>query len=174
MNTMAFAVIRIKGTAQAGRKVTETFDQLHLCKINHLVLLPENDSVKGMLQKVKDYATWGEVSAELIAKTLLKRGEPLGSSPGIDDEYIKENSSKFSSIFSFAKAIQKNEARLSDIEGLQPVIRLNPPRSGYRNIKKPYRVGGSLGYRGKTIEKLLDRMIPADADPGDQDGSKDK
>jgi len=157
---MAFAVIRVRGTAQAGKRVEDTLTQLHLCKINHLVFVPENKAVQGMLNRAKDYITWGEVSAEMIAKVLLTRGEKIGGSAGLTDEFFKKNSSEHKSIFSFAKALSGSEAKLSDIRELQPVIRLHPPRGGYENIKRSYRMGGTLGYRGKDIEKLLQRMIP--------------
>lgn len=157
---MAYAVVRIRGTAQVGKRVKDTLSQLHLCKINHMVLLPENKSATGMLEKVKDYITWGEVSPEIIAKVLLNRAEPIGGTAGISDEFISQNNSGgYSSIFSFAKAVSGNEARLSDIENMQPVIRLHPPKGGYRNIKRHFSMGGSLGYRGKAIEKLLLRMM---------------
>jgi large subunit ribosomal protein L30 len=40
-------------------------------------------------------------------------------------------------------------------------FRLNPPRGGFerKGIKKGYRQGGALGYRGKDINALLKRMI---------------
>lgn len=75
---MAYAVIRVRGSEQAGSNVWTTLEQLRLHKINHMVFLPEDASTQGMLQRVKDYVTWGEVSAEMVAKVLLKRGETPG------------------------------------------------------------------------------------------------
>jgi len=159
ISSMAFAVVRVRSTVQAGRRVEETLAQLHLCKINHMVVVPENSTTKGMLNKIKDHVTWGEVSPEMIARVLLKRGEMIGGSPGLSDALIKNSSAKYTSIISFAKAMSSNEARLSDVKNLQPVIRLHPPKGGYENIKLSFRVGGTLGYRGKKIEKLLQRMM---------------
>jgi large subunit ribosomal protein L30 len=158
---MAYAVVRVRGSEQAGSNVWTTLEQLRLHKINHMVFMPQGASTQGMLEMVKDYVTWGEVSAEMIAKVLLKRGETPGGPLGINDDFIKKNSEKYKSIISFAKAVASNEARLSHIRNLQPVIRLHPPKGGYENIKSSYKMGGSLGYRGKEIEKLLDRMIAA-------------
>lgn len=157
---MAYAIVRIRGTEQAGSNVWTTMAQLRLHKINHMVFLPKNDSTQGMLNMVKDYVTWGEVSPEMIAKVLLKRAEtPGGKTFGINDDFIKKNNEKYKSLLSFAKALSENEARLTDIKNLQPVIRLHPPHGGYEKIKVPYKMGGSLGYRGNNIEKLLERMI---------------
>lgn len=158
---MAYAVVRVRGSEQAGGKIWTTLKMLRLHKINHMVFLPQNDSTQGMLQVVKDYVTWGEVSPEIVAKVLLKRGETPGGTPGINDEFIKSNSGKYKSMISFAKAIAANEATLADIDKLQPVVRLHPPKGGYENIRNSYKMGGSLGYRGSEIEKLLERMVIA-------------
>ncbi len=158
---MAFAVVRVRGSEQAGSNVWTTLEQLRLNKVNHMVFLPQEAITQGMLEMVKDYVTWGEVSAEMVAKVLIKRGETPGGSLGITDEFIKKNSEKYKSVISFAKAIASNEARLTSIKNLQPVVRLHPPKGGYENNKRSFKMGGTLGYRGKEIEKLLDRMIVA-------------
>lgn len=156
---MSFAVVRVRGSEQAGEKVQRTLKQLRLNKINHLVFVRNDPTMLGMLETVKDYVTWGEISAEMIAKILIKRGEPVGKRRRLNDEFVKDNNEKFKSVLSFAKAIQADEARLDSVRNLQPVIRLHSPRGGYENVKKPYRMGGSLGYRGKDMEALLERMI---------------
>lgn len=156
---MSFAVVRVRGSEQAGERVKRTLRQLRLNKLNHLVFVRQDKTMLGMLETVKDYVTWGEVSAEMIAKVLIKRGEPVGKRRKLNDEFVKENNDKFKSVLSFAKAIQADEAGLDAVKNLQPVIRLHPPRGGYENVKKPYRMGGSLGYRGKDIEALLEQMI---------------
>ena len=49
-----------------------------------------------------------------------------------------------------------------DAEGnLKPFFRLSPPKGGFprKGIKKPYSMGGSLGYWGKDINKLVMKMI---------------
>jgi len=156
---MAFAVVRVRGSEQSGMRVKRTLKQLRLNRINHLVFVPQNPTAKGMLEAVKDYVTWGEISSEMIAKILLKRGEPQGKRKKLNDEFVKDNSEKYKSIISFAKAIQSDDAKLSDVKNLQPVIRLHPPKGGYENVKNSFVSGGSLGYRGKEIEDLLERMI---------------
>lgn len=39
------------------------------------------------------------------------------------------------------------------------VVRLKPPIGGLKSIKRAYGSGGSLGYRGKEINKLIMRMV---------------
>jgi large subunit ribosomal protein L30 len=131
---------------------------LRLNRPNHCVLLPVNDVTKGMLQVVKDYVTWGEVNHDTIARMLFHRGEITGGSR-LTDAYVKQNS-PYASILSLAKAVEGGEAKLSDVKGLKPVLRLHPPRHGYKGAKINFTDGGALGYRGSEIEKLVDRMLP--------------
>ena len=151
------AVVRIRGHAKIRHDAVRTLNILKLNRVNHCVVLPQNATTKGMLQSVKDYVTWGELSHESLARLLFQKGETIGRGK-LTDAYVKENS-KFTSILSLAKAIEKGEASLSDVKGLKPVIRLPPPRQGYESTKQTYVDGGSLGYRGAEIEKLIDRML---------------
>jgi large subunit ribosomal protein L30 len=110
-----------------------------------------------MLNKVKDYITWGEIDQKLLTDMLTVRGKIIGGLP-ISDKYIKSNSN-FKSISNFANEIVENKAKLTDIRDIKPVIRLNPPQKGYMGVKRPYSLGGALGYRGNNINDLIRRMI---------------
>ena len=153
----AIAVVRVKGHAKIQHTTVDTMNQMKLTRPNHCVILPQTITTKGMLQKAKDYVTWGEVNHELIARLLHQRGKIVGGDK-LTDTYVKANS-KFTSILSFAKALEKGEARMSDVKGLKPVLRLPPPRQGYESTKKTFADHGAIGYRGDKIEKLLDRML---------------
>ncbi len=154
---MAFAVVRVRGHAKIQHKAVETMEMLKINRVNHCVVLPENRTTQGMLQVVKDYVTWGELGHESIARMLYQRGEVAGGGR-LTDAHVKE-SSKFTSILAFAKALEKGEAKMADVKGLKPVVRLPPPRKGYESTRRSYVDGGSLGYRGKDIEELIDRML---------------
>ena len=156
----AIAAIRVRGTTLARQDVIDTLKMLRLTRANHCVILPMNPSVKGMLVKVQHYVTWGEVSPQVIAKLLLKRGR-LAGRRALTDAYVKGNS-KFSSVWDFAQAVAKGESKMQDVEGLTPVLRLNPPRKGYRSVKTSFVSGGDLGDRGVEIEKLIERMVGGD------------
>src|SRR5207237_973247 len=88
----------------------------------------------------------------------------VGDRP-IDDAFVKDHS-KYKSIWDFSQALVKGEARLAEVRDLRPVIRLPPPRRGFRHIKRGYHDGGDLGYRGKEINELLLRMGGEACDPG--------
>lgn len=154
---MIYAVIRVRGSVNVKSDIKSTLKMLRLNRINHCVLLPKTESYSGMLQKVKDYVTWGEIAPQTLAKMIIHRGKLIGDKK-ISDKYIKANT-KYKSIMSLAKAIAEGETKYQDLKDIKPVIRLHPPRKGYRGVKKSYKLGGALGYRGEDINKLIDRMI---------------
>ena len=55
--------LRVRGRTGIKEDIADTLDMLRLTRINHAVLLPENDSYLGMLRKGKDYITWGEIDS---------------------------------------------------------------------------------------------------------------
>lgn len=57
------------------------------------------------------------------------------------------------------EAIIEDDYRVKDIKLLKPVFRLHPPIKGYEGNKRSYRNGGALGYRGKAVNNLIDRML---------------
>ncbi|HJX04576.1 MAG TPA: 50S ribosomal protein L30 [Thermoplasmata archaeon] len=153
----AIAIVRVRGHAKIRHQAVKTMNMMRLNRVNHCVVLPQNQTTKGMLFAVKDYVTWGEVNPETLARLLFQRGEIIGGKR-LTDAYVKENS-KYQSILSFAKAVEKGEATLAEVKGLKPVIRLPPPRTGYESTKHTYPDGGALGYRGAEIEKLINKML---------------
>jgi large subunit ribosomal protein L30 len=122
-------------------------------------LIPDNVTYSGMLQKSKDYVTWGEVDAETIETLLKERGRMVGDKP-VDDATIKA-SSNYKTVAAFAKAMAAGDATMKDVDGLKPIFRLHPPRGskGWGGIKRAYTVGGALGFRGEAISDLAGRML---------------
>ncbi len=150
------AAIRIRGRTGIKKDIATTLDMLKLTRINHAVLIEDNASYNGMLQKAKDYITWGEVDQETVAKLLTKRGKIAGNIK-ITEDYLKEDTD-FSTVKELSKAVVDSDSILED-NGIKPVFRLHPPRRGYENIKKTFAESGSLGYRGEKINDLIKRMI---------------
>ena len=75
---MTWLVIRVRSDRTVERSIRETMESLNLTRVNHAVLIPESDTYAGMLQKVKDFVTWGEISAEAIAGLIRDRGRLMG------------------------------------------------------------------------------------------------
>ena len=150
---MAWAVVRVRGKVGVKGEIEETMKRLMLTRVNHAVVVPETPEYEGMIKKAKDYVTWGEVSEEVLAEMILRRGEFKGGGKVTREELEKRTGKKFDE---FVKDVVKNKEKLHRL--LKP-FRLHPPRKGYRKIKLPFKVGGALGYRGEKINDLLRRMI---------------
>lgn len=154
---MSLGVVRVRGSVNVPRDIQETLEFLRLHRVNHCVLVPANDAVRGMLQKAKDYVTWGEVTPEVVARLLAERGRLRGDKP-LTAAYVKE-ALGFPSLDALAKEVAKGDAAPGDWEDVKPVFRLHPPRKGYEGIKRPFADGGALGDRGEAINDLLLRML---------------
>jgi len=154
---MVYAIVRVRGIVNIKPDIKRTLELLRLGKVNHCVLVPDTPIVKGMLQKAKDYITWGEIDDTILPKLISSRGMLTGDHP-ITDEYIKSATS-YTSIQTLAKAILDDKMQYKDIPDVKPLFRLSPPTKGYEGIKRSFRNGGALGYRGKEINNLIGRMI---------------
>lgn len=139
-----YAVIRIRGKIHLRPGIEDTLKMLRLNRKMHCVLCNDNDSTKGMLRKVKDYITWGEVNDEVLKNMISKRGRKVG-----DIKLTKEEAEK---IYKLIKEKGK-------IEEIKSVFRLTPPSKGFKKSIKQHYPNGEVGYRGEKINELLKRMI---------------
>jgi large subunit ribosomal protein L30 len=151
-----YAIVQVRGTVKTRREIKDTLKMLRLHHINHCVLVPDSPAYLGMIRKVKDYVAYGEVDEETLAQILQTRGRLTGNMR-LTDEYIKEHTA-FADISEFACGLADGSAKMTDVPGLKPVIRLHPPRKGFRSIKRTYQQGGALGYYGAEINSLLYKM----------------
>ncbi len=156
---MTFLVVRVRSDRGVERSIKDTMAMLNLTRVNHATIVPESPTYAGMLQKSKDFVTWGVVDAGTIENLLKERGRMVGDKP-VDDAAIKAGSN-FKSVKDFSKALASGEATMKSVDGLKPVLRLHPPRGskGWGGIKRSYVVGGALGFRGDEISSLAERMI---------------
>ena len=154
---MVFAVIRIRGTVNVKPDIKKTLELLRLTKVNHCVLLEENKVYQGMLQTVKDYTTWGEINKETLSNLIKNRGMLIGDKV-ITDDYVK-SATPFSTIEKVSDAVLNNKFKYKEIPEVKPLFRLSPPKKGYEGIKRSYKNGGALGYRGEDINTLITKMI---------------
>ncbi|UCH71955.1 MAG: 50S ribosomal protein L30 [Thermoplasmatales archaeon] len=154
---MTFAAIRVRGTVNVKPDIKHTLNLLNLTKANHCVLLEESKSIKGMLQIAKDYVTWGEVDKKILMKLINSRGK-LEGNRDLTEEYIKYATS-YDGIEKLSQAITDKKFKYKEIPNVKPIFRLSPPKKGYEGIKRPFLRNGALGYRGKEINKLIERMI---------------
>jgi len=152
-----FAVVRVRGLINLKPDIKKTLQLLNLTRVNHCVLLEDSKIVRGMLQVVKDYVTWGEIEESTIVKLIQARGKLIGDKE-LTEEYVKSATS-FKNFEKLSEALVKNNIKYKDIPDVKPIFRLHPPRKGYEGIKRSFTNKGALGYRGKEINKLIDRMV---------------
>ncbi|NHJ49421.1 MAG: 50S ribosomal protein L30 [Asgard group archaeon] len=150
------AIVRIRGSVDLNYNVKHALKLLNLTRPNHAVLVPNDSMHKGMLQKVKDTVTWGEINKATLKALIQKRGRVKGNQK-ITPKFLKER--KFETTNDFINALFTGKADMRRIEGLKPIFRLHPPRKGFKSVKNPVTRGGDLGYRGEEINALLEKMM---------------
>jgi large subunit ribosomal protein L30 len=151
-----FAVVKVRGTIRAQREARETLELLRLAKTNNAVLIDNRPSYIGMLYRVQNYVTWGEVSKETVAMLLKERGRLAGGEK-ITDESVEKLGYK--SIDALADAIASCKVEFQKLPNVQPIFKLRPPSKGFKGkTKKSFTTGGEAGYRGDKISDLLKRM----------------
>jgi large subunit ribosomal protein L30 len=156
MERKCLLAIRIRGGVNASVRVADTLRMLRMDKNNTSTLLDDRPEYLGMLQRAKDYITWGEPTAETVRLVLEKRGRAEGNAP-IDSKVLEVLG--YSSVDELASEIMSGETEFHKLEGVKPFFRLHPPKKGFkRSVKRPYRNRGELGYRGESINELAKRM----------------
>jgi large subunit ribosomal protein L30 len=151
-----FAVIKVRGTISAQREARETLELLRIPKTNNAILIDNRPSYIGMLYRVQNYVTWGEVSKETVAMLLKERGRLTGGKK-LTDEAVEKLGYK--SIDALADAIASCKVEFQKLPNVQPIFKLRPPSKGFKGkTKKSYAAGGEAGYRGEKISELIKRM----------------
>jgi len=151
-----YVVIRIRG--ESGRRPEErkTLELLRLHKKFHAVLVRATPSIRGMLKVVEHVVTYGEIDEDTLALLLERRGRLTGNKR-VTREYLEKLG--FKDFKELARAILKSEVDIRKLPDFKPVFRLHPPSGGFDGtIKKHFRDGGELGYRGTAINELVRRM----------------
>ncbi|MBM3199444.1 50S ribosomal protein L30 [Candidatus Woesearchaeota archaeon] len=152
------AVVRVRGECKIKQDVEDTLKMLRLYRKNSCVVIPNTLAFTGMLTKVKDFITWGDINETTFKNLITKRGKLPGKKP-LTEQYMKE---KISLGFDdFTKEFFNFKKELKDVPGLKLFFKLHPPMHGFerKGVKKQFSMGGALGYRKEKINDLLMRMI---------------
>ncbi len=136
LNNKLIAVIRVRGRIGVRRSINETLSRLNVKKVNNLSLVFGTAANLGMIEKCKDFVTYGPVEEGVLAKLLGSKGSKVSK-----DDILSMMSGK---------------KRARDV--LKLPITMHPPRRGYECIKQSFAVGGALGYRGEKVNELIKRM----------------
>jgi len=157
---MSWAVVKVRGSINVKPKIKETMKLMRLNRVNHCVIVPENETYDGMLKIIKDYVTWGEVDVGTTELMLENSGKTSGNAIFTKKE-LKDSS--FKTMKALAKNLSEGKVVMRDVPKLKPLFRLHPPRKGYEGVKRSFKEGGALGYRGEKINQLIRRMQYAKA-----------
>ncbi len=157
-----YLVIRIRGEADANPDVEKTLHLLRLRRKYAASLYHSSlPGIEDMLRKVENWATWGEIDEETLIELLSKRGRIKGDKP-LTGEWVALNLGLAEGIPALARKLLDGELHYHRLEekGVKPFFRLHPPRGGFKgSIKKHFKAGGELGYRGSNINDLVKRML---------------
>ncbi len=141
-------IVRIRSGIGKKPDAKKTLESLSLNAVNNCTILNDNKIHKNMLQKAKDYTTWGEIEKETLKAMLSKWGRTK------DNKKLGENAK----LDEIVEMLFTDKSTMKEL-GLKQTIRLHPPRKGYEGIKRPFTMKGALGNRNKDMEKLIKRMI---------------
>jgi large subunit ribosomal protein L30 len=151
--------IRLDGTPTVKHPEELTLDSLRMKSRYSSVLLRDDASVRGMLQRIKDHVTWARARKEDIELLLSNRARtPDGL--GLTSKFVKEKSdfAGMSELISGLYSGKVTLARLREM-GIEPCFRLHPPKGGFPNSsKRPFADSGELGFRKEGLHGLLKKM----------------
>jgi ribosomal protein L30/L7E len=60
------AVIRIRGAPKMSNEMEQTLHYLHLPRRHSCIIIANNPTTLGMIKKVQNYITWGEVTDDVV------------------------------------------------------------------------------------------------------------
>lgn len=137
--------VRVRGRVRLLNEVKDTLNMLRLYKTNYGIILENTPTNMGMLQKTKNYITWGEAEESLVDELFTKRGNEYKGPMADKNKKIKYNN------------------RYIEYKGKKynKFFKLNPPKGGYgrKGIKTSFAMGGALGYRAQAINALIKKML---------------
>lgn len=158
MKQSRIAIVRIKGNLGLKVTIRKTFEFMRLYKKNHCVVISNTLEYAGMIKKIDNACTWGEIDNETMLLLLQKRAK-LPNNQAMTEDYLKEKLNV--SLKQFTDDFMAFKQELNNVPGLKNFFKLNPPRKGFGNegIKQPFSLGGACGYRKDKINELIKRMI---------------
>jgi len=136
------AVIRIHGRVKLKRDIVETLNRLRLRKKYSCIVLNPTKEQLGMIKKLRDFTSFGEIKKDVFEKLIKKRGQLIDKSKKIDPKKIVEE-------------LEKGETYKE--LNLKPFFRLHPPRKGIKS--KIHFPKGILGDNKEKINELIERML---------------
>jgi large subunit ribosomal protein L30 len=151
--------IRIDGTPNVKPPEELTLNSLRMKSRFNSVLLRDDASVRGMLQRIKDHVTWAKARKEDIELLLLNRAR-TSDGLGLTSKFVKEKSN-LAGVSELISGLYSGKVTLAKLRemGIEPCFRLHPPKGGFPNSsKRPFADSGELGFRKEGLHGLLKKM----------------
>jgi large subunit ribosomal protein L30 len=151
--------IRIDGRPNVKPPEELTLNSLRMKSRYTTVLLRDNASVRGMLQRIKDHVTWAEARKEDVELLLSNRAQ-TSDGLGLTSKFVKEKSS-LAGMSELISGLFSGKVTLAGLRemGVDPCFRLHPPKGGFpSSSKRPFTDSGELGFRKEGLHGLLRKM----------------
>lgn len=158
MDKTKIAIIRVHGKKGLRKSIKNTFNMLRLYNKHNCVIIPNTKTYVGMIKRINEFVTWGEINKETLTLLLKERGK-LARKKSLTEEYIKGKLKI--SLEEFASQVIEFKQELKNLPGLKLFFKLSPPKGGFERggIKKQFALGGASGYRKEKINDLIKKMI---------------
>jgi large subunit ribosomal protein L30 len=134
--------IRISGMVSVQKDDQETLYRMRLRRKYAATLIADTPQNRKMLEGVRNFIAYGDVSKETLHDIIAKRGEGL-------------NGKKFD----VAKVMSEIDKKSLEELGVKPFFRLHPPRGGIESKKHVGMGKGVLGNHKNEIGKLVEKML---------------
>ena len=125
-----YLVIRLRGMSGVHPDVEKTLYLLRLRQKFAAALYHSSvPGIWGMLKKVENWATFGEIEEEPLIKLLYTRGRIVGDKP-LTDEWVMRNLGLIGGVPELARKLLAGEIHYNKLEekGVKPFFRLHPPK----------------------------------------------
>jgi large subunit ribosomal protein L30 len=151
--------IRIDGAPTVRPPEELTLNSLRMKSRYNTVLLRDDPSMRGMLQRIKDHVTWAEARKEDIELLLSNRARTT-EGLGLTSKFVKKKL-ELAGVNELVSDLQSGKLTLAKLRemGIEPRFRLHPPRGGFpKSSKRPFTDSGELGFRKEGLHGLLKKM----------------
>jgi large subunit ribosomal protein L30 len=149
-------VVNLHGAINSSAPVRKALGELKALRKFSASVVRDDPQTVGMLRLCKHYVAWSPVEDDLLELLLSKRGMASTSRP-LDAAALKGLG--FGSHGEMARAMAKDELRLSAFKGIRPFFRLAPPAGGFkRSMRRQYTERGLLGSNPR-LEEIVRRMV---------------
>ncbi len=88
------ALVKIRTSIGVDKDVIDTMNMLSLYDTNFCTVHKATPSAMGMIKKIKDYITWGEISEETLKELIKVRGKINPKDPEKTKKFFRLNSPK--------------------------------------------------------------------------------